>query len=177
MAQDLTAPRGAAPPAVRLDAGDEASGLATILGELVESNLRDFSGRRRVAVRTRGDVALAASDRDIVVTLSFRPGEVVVLEGAAAGAPLLKGPWLDLAKVCSGRLSPLRALAQGTLKAEPLAHPALLAATGFVLSVPESYYDPEGVAHRRKVAAGIAAGAVAAVGLGAGGYVIWRRRR
>lgn len=177
MAQDLTG-RPPAAPAVRLEAGEEASGLAMILGDLLESNLRDFPGRRRVAASSRGDVVLSASDRDISVTLSFRGREVVISEGALDAAPALKGAWLEMAAVCSGRLNPLRAMAQGKLKVALRRSPALVAATGFVLSVPESFYeDDEETAARRRRQALVAGAGVAAVAAGVGVVVYVRRRK
>ena len=97
-------------PNVRLAAGDRASGLACMLASLLQDNLRDFRSRSFVARFTRGDVVLLASDRDIAVTLSFRPGEIVIEDGAVLGAPVLAGEWLDLAKVCSGQRSPIAAV-------------------------------------------------------------------
>ena len=86
-------------PAVLLEAADQASGMAQMLGGLLEDNLRDYPIRARVASRTRGKVVLTASDRDLSVTLTFGDGQVVVSDGAADGAPLLAGPWLELAKL------------------------------------------------------------------------------
>ncbi len=164
-------------PTVRLDAGEEASGLAMILGDLIESNLRDFPGRRRVASTSRGEIVLSASDRDVSVTLSFRGDEIVISEGALDTAPALRGAWLEMAAVCSGRLNPLRAMAQGKLSVALRRSPALVAATGFVLSVPESFYedDAETAARRRRQALVVGAG-VAAAATGVGVAVYARRR-
>ena len=81
-------------PEVVLPAGDEASGLATMLADLLRDNMKDYPGRARVAALARGAVVMTASDRDISVTLSFRGREVVVTDGTASGAPVIAGPWL-----------------------------------------------------------------------------------
>lgn len=179
VAQDLTpasVPAPGAAPTVRLASGDEASGFATMIGDLLADNLRDFRGRRRVAARTRGDVALEAADRDIAITLSFNGGEVVVSEGAVEGAPVMSGPWLEMAKVCSGRLSPVRAVASGKLRLSRYDRPGRVAAAGFALSVPLAFYEPELAARRRRntiwAAAGVSTAAGAAVAV-----AVWRRRR
>ncbi|MCC7078449.1 MAG: hypothetical protein IT198_15105 [Acidimicrobiia bacterium] len=170
VATDLTTGAG---PAVRLEAGDDASGFACMIGDLLADNLRDYAGRRRVASRARGDVVLTATDKTAEITLSFGPDEIVVREGRVADSAVLAGPWVEMAKLCSGRLNPLKALASGTIDVDMGRHPALVAATGFVLSVPPSYYGD--TSRRRNVTIGIAV----AVGVGAAvtGVVVWRRRR
>ncbi len=163
------------PPEVVLADGDEASGMATMLGGLLEENLRDYRGRARVAGLARGDVVLTASDRDISVTVSFRGDEVVVSNGPAEGAAALAGPWLEMAKLCSGQVNPVRALARRELTVEPHGRLDAVAAAGYVLSVPVSFYgDPEALAalgRRRRRAA------VAVVAVGAVLVVRARRRR
>jgi len=148
--------------------GDDASGLAVMLAELLADNLRDFPVRAEVARRARGDLVLTASDREISVTLSFRPGEVVVSNGATERAPALRGPWLEMAKLCSGQESPVVALARRHLQLVPGARMTVVPAGGFVLSVPASFYGDN--SQRRQVAVG---GGIAAVVL----VLLIRRRR
>lgn len=163
-----------APSVVYAD-GDDASGMATMLGGLLEDNLRDYPARARVAGIARGDVVLTASDRDISVTVSFRGGEVVVSNGPAAHAAALAGPWLEMAKLCSGQVNPARALARRDLSIDPRGRLDAVAAAGYVLSVPASFYaagDPEALAaigrRRRRTAV-----AVLVVGVA---VVLYRRR-
>jgi len=166
-----------AAPAVRLEGGDAASGLAFMIGDLIEGNLRDFPARRRVASRTRGQVALEASDRAAAITLSFRPGEVVVAEGISPDTPVLSGEWLTMAQMCSGQISPVRALASKQLSISGMSNPMCVAAAGFVLSVPESFYEPEAVAERRRKVLIWALAATAVSGGAFGGYWALARRR
>lgn len=166
-----------AAPEVVLADGDEASGMATMLGGLLEENLRDYPGRARVAGLARGDVVLTASDRDISVTVSFRGDEVVVSNGPAEGAAALAGPWLEMAKLCSGQVNPVKALARRELTIDPRGRLDAVAAAGYVLSVPVSFYgDPEELAvlgrRRRRTAV-----AVVAVGTAVVVYRTRRRRR
>ena len=138
---------------VRLAAGDDASGLACMLASLLQDNLRDFRTRALAARFTRGAVVLLASDRDIAVTLSFRPGEIVIGEGMTPGAPVLAGEWLDMAKLCSGRRSPIAAVISGELRVTPGRGMRAAAGAGLALSVPNSFYDenPETLKRRRRV--------------------------
>ena len=150
-------------PVVTLAAGDEASGLASMVASLVDDNLRDFRSRAVAARLTRGDVVLSANDRDIAVTLSFGPGEVVITEGMRPGAPMLAGDWLALAKLCSGQRSPVLAVTSGDLRVTPGRSMSAIAGAGIVLSVPRSYYgDGTDVSRgaRRLAIAALAASAV-----------------
>jgi hypothetical protein len=160
--------------AVNLAAGDDASGLACMLAALLEDNLRDFRGRSFVARHTRGDVVLLATDRDIAVTLSFRPGEVRVAEGAAPELAILAGDWLELTKLCSGQRSPFAAVASRDLRVTPGRGMRAAAGAGFALSVPKSFYEEnrEAVARRRRLA--VIASVIAATAL-AGAVVAARR--
>jgi hypothetical protein len=138
-----------APTVTYLD-GEEASGMAHMLGGLLEDNLRDYPSRSRVAGLARGDAVLTASDRDISVTLSFRGHEVAIANGAAEHAPVLAGPWLDMAKLCSGQVSPVKAIVQRDLTITPRGRLDTVAAAGYVLSVPASFYDDAETTRRRR---------------------------
>ncbi len=88
------------------------------------------------------------------ITISFagRDG-VEVADGAAEGAPAMAGAWLEMSRVCSGRISPMRALAQRDLKLSWGRRIWVVPAGGFVLSVPASFYGDTSVARRRWVVA------------------------
>lgn len=131
-----------APPVVFAD-GDSASGMAIMLGDLLRDNLRDFPGRARCARRLRGSVVLTAADRDRSVTLTFAPDQVTVTDGATPGISAISGTWKEMAQLCSGRLSPANAIVQRKLAVSRPFRPALLAGSGYVLSVPPSYYGEE----------------------------------
>lgn len=166
----------AASPVVTLADGDEASGMAVMLGGLLEDNMRDYPSRARVTKLARGEVVLTASDRDISVTLSFRGGEVVVANGAASGAAVLAGPWLEMAKLCSGQVNPVKAVASRDLSIRPSARLDAVAAAGYALSVPASFYgDEEAMAQqRRQVVVAVVATASVVVTVA---YLRRRRRR
>lgn len=146
--------------------GDDASGMAVLLAELLQSNVADFPGRALVAARTRGSLVLTASDRDLSITLDFGPGRIEVADGAQPGAPAMAGPWLAMSRVCSGRISPLRALRDRELTLRRGRRIWVVPAGGFVLSVPASFYDDadaDAVRRRRLVTLGAVGLAVVAV--------------
>lgn len=124
-----------------------------MLASLLQDNVRDFPTRALAARMARGEVVLLASDRDLAVTVSFRPGEVVIRDGAAPGATVLAGEWLDLARLCSGQRSPIAALASRELRLTGVRGMRAAAGAGLALSVPKSFYDqnPEASRHRRLV--------------------------
>jgi hypothetical protein len=129
-------------PAVVLADGDSASGMAMMLADLLESNVRDFPSRRRVATMVRGEVVFTAADRDVSVTLAFGPGSIEIRNGALPGAPVIAAPWLAMTKVCSGTLSPWVAWREGQLKVDNLRRaPLAAAASSWALSVPASFYE------------------------------------
>lgn len=158
-------------PEIRLGAGEEdASGLACMVASLLQDNVRDFRSRAAAARCTRGDVVLRTSDSDMAVTLSFRPGQVVVEEGPRAGATVVEAEWIHMAGMCSGQRSLLAALASGELRVRRGHGLRAAAGAGLALSVPPSFYGSEDRWWRRH-RAGVAVALVAAAALG----VAWRR--
>lgn len=126
----------------------EPSGMAEMLAELLEDNLRDFASRAVVASVVRGPVVLKAAGRDVSVGLVFEGSSVEVVDGPVEDAPEVVGDWSTLAAVCSGRRSPLAALARGELELRGVRHVLRSAACGFVLSVPRSFYEPDATRER-----------------------------
>lgn len=155
------------PTRIRLGAGEEdASGLAQMVASLLADNVRDFRTRAVAARYTRGDVVLRASDSDTAITLSFRPGQVVVEEGARAGTATVEGEWIHMAALCSGQRSVLAALAAGELRLRRGRGLRAAAGAGLALSVPPSFYGPEDLRRRRHLA-GVAVALLAAAALAA----------
>lgn len=146
--------------------------MAVMLAGLLADNLRDFPGRARVARRTRGELVLTAADRDLSITLSFGPEAIQVTDGAVPGAPSMAGSWLAMSRVCSGRISPLRALVDRELTLGRGRHLSVVPAGGFVLSVPASFYDEAGAQRKRRRLAFLGVGVATAI-IGA---VTWRVR-
>ena len=137
-------------PQVVRAAGDEASGLASMIADLLEQNIGDFPLRARAVALTRGDVVLTASDQGLSVTLQFGEGRVIVRDGAVPGAPALAGTWLEMAKVCSGQISTLAAVRERAIRVTPGHNPLALAGAGFALSVPPSFYEDDAARRARR---------------------------
>jgi cytochrome c oxidase assembly protein subunit 15 len=141
--------RGAAAPVVIVPGGEDASGMATMIGGLLADNVRDFPSRARAARLARGAVVLQATDRGIAVTLSFGRGEVAVTDGATPGVAVIAGAWLDMAQLCSGQGSFAGALVRRQVRIRRGHGMAVLPVAALALSVPRSFYEPARVAERR----------------------------
>ncbi len=139
-------------PDVVLTNGDDASGMASMLAGLLEDNVRDFPGRARIASNARGSVVMRADDRDTAVTVSFGPGRVEISDGAAPGVTEIAGEWLAMAGLCSGQLSPIKAVKDKELTIKPGKHLPAAAVAGYVLSVPEAFYAEDGDAAKARAA-------------------------
>jgi hypothetical protein len=163
------------PPTVTVVGGEDASGFASMLAEVLAANVADYRGRAWAASRARGSVVLVASDRDIAVTLTFARGDVAITDGSSPGIPVLAGPWLTMADLCSGEVSPVRAIVRRELHVEPTRRLDTLAATGFVLSVPISYYGES--RNRVKVLGAVAAMAAALALVVVAARIVRRSRR
>ncbi|MHB8245597.1 MAG: hypothetical protein ACYDGN_09640 [Acidimicrobiales bacterium] len=157
-------------PAVTLEGGKEASGLATMVAELVRQNFADSKARAMVASRARGDVGLTAADHDLSITLSFLGSSLNIADRskqARPAVPTMSGDWLELAHLCSGQQSPLAAWRAGRVGIDPHGHRSRLAAAAFVLSAPPTDQDAARRRRRRRRRAVIVASFIA--GLVAGG--------
>lgn len=126
------------PPDVAVEAGGEASGMASMVAELLRANLADSRARARLARRARGRVVLLASDRNLGVTIAFDEEGITVTGESATPAPTLAGGWLEMAAVCAGSRSPVGALVRRELHLTVRRPVMLLATAGFVLKVPRS---------------------------------------
>ncbi len=151
------------PPTVTVVGGEQASGFASMLAEVLAANVADYHGRAWVASRARGSVVLAASDRDVAVTITFGRSDITIADGSIPGIPFLAGPWLTMADLCSGGVSPVRAIVRRELHVGPTTRLDTLAAAGFVLSVPTSYYDEHRDRGKVLSVAAVATGLVALV--------------
>ncbi|MDA8341594.1 MAG: hypothetical protein M0007_05160 [Actinomycetota bacterium] len=126
------------PPDVTVETGGAASGMAMMVAELLRANLADSRFRARLARRARGSVVLMASDRGLGVTVGFAETGITVVGEPTSPAPTLAGGWLEMAAVCSGSRSPLRALARRELRVTVGRPVRLLASAGYMLKVPRS---------------------------------------
>ena len=127
-------------PEVVVVGDGEAQGMAEMVRGLIGANLEDSPMRARLTSMVHGSVVLEASDRGLSVTLSFMGNVIEVRPFAMSGVSCLRGPWLEMTKVCSGRESPLRAIANRDLKAILLRPHLVLFVAAFAMKVPRSTY-------------------------------------
>lgn len=131
------------PPLVVAEEEGEAAGMASMVADLIEANMAESLRRARAAAGTQGSVVLCADDQALAVTVSFGRERVSVVGSSLEGAAVLAGSWTDMARVCSGRCSPARAVLRRKLRVQlrrPL-RPLLVAA--YVLKVPRSTYSKQ----------------------------------
>ncbi len=126
------------PPEVAVEPGGEAAGMASMVAELLRANLADSPARSRLARRARGSATLVTDDRDLGVTVTFGPGAIVVSGTAFGTGPVLSGGWLEMAAVCTGTRSPLRALLRREIHVTVRRPVSVLVATAFAVKVPRS---------------------------------------
>lgn len=76
---------GGAPPltpdTVRLAAGAEDNGLASMMASLLQQNLEDHPERLHALRRLRGRAAVVAEDAEVAMTLACGSGRIVVHDG------------------------------------------------------------------------------------------------
>lgn len=128
--------------------GEDPSGLATMVGGLIEANLERDPGR--AALLRRALVGIVARDAGVAITVRLAPGRVTVADGLLgrpqlvvrtdsetltelSAAPLTMG--LPDARTAEGR-TVLGRLRDGRLRVEGmLRHPVLLSRLNRLLSV------------------------------------------
>ena len=92
---------------VRLDEAAE-SGLANMMAQLLRQNLEEDAGKRRLASRLRGRLAVTATDYEATVTVEFAPSGIEIRDGLAEPVDAtISGPQRRLTKLLTGELSPL----------------------------------------------------------------------
>jgi len=151
---------------VILEDGEEASGLAHMLHQLIEQTLEEGPSKRRRARSLSGQaVFCAAEDEEISVRIVFGGDRIELHDGAGAvppGVASVTADFLTIAHLTSGRESPFALLARRKLRARFRLRelPFLLQMLEFMKSE-----DPDGAAAGRRrlwwLAAGVAIGAAA----------------
>ncbi len=124
---------------------EEASGLAYMIRDLLLENVNSFKSRALVMSKLRGSVALYTSDKNRGVTLTFARGAVEIQDGVLPQTPVMESSWKVFAAVASGLASPVKSVVNKDMKVDIkppyLSNTGLVLGTGFVLSVPKSFYE------------------------------------
>ncbi len=101
---DFTSANGSVP--VNVVAGDEASGLANIIGQYLGQLLDDSPEKRSEAARLRGRLGLRAREGDVAVTIVFADGTIAIEEGLQEPDSVIGGEVEFLMHMMAGRANP-----------------------------------------------------------------------
>ena len=156
---------------VALTGADEPSGLAMMMSQYFEQNIRDFPEKTRQALNIRGKLAIEASEGDVGVTLVFRGGEIEVADGCASDAEIfVRGGIFSLTELATGGASAFLRIVRGELKVRSAwKHPVFALRVARFMSLPAEMKSGDAQrarAARLKLAAG-AVGAAAVIGTAA----------
>ena len=91
---------------VRTVAGDEASGLANIIGQYLEQSLSDSTEKRAEALSLRGRFGLRAREGDVAVTIVFDGETIAIEEGLQDPDAVIGGDIEFLMHIMAGRANP-----------------------------------------------------------------------
>ncbi len=104
---------------VTVVAGEEASGLANIVGQYMEQLLGDSPEKREAAAALRGRLGLRAREGDVAITVVFHDEGIAIEEGLREPDALISGQLEYLMHMLAGRANPARQLLAGTLAIRP----------------------------------------------------------
>lgn len=150
----------------------EPSGLATMLGQYFEQNIRDFTRKNDQALRTIGKLAVEAIEGDVGITVSFRGEEIEISEGADADADMfVRGGIFSITELATGAPGVVRKILGGELKIRSAwKHPVFaLRAAGFMSLPAEMRVEGAGA---KTLMWKLVAAACGAAALGAAAYLL-----
>lgn len=154
---------------VTLVAGDEASGLANIIGQYVEQLLGDSAEKRREAAALRGRLGLSAREGDVAVTLVFTDEGIAIEEGLVEPDAFIRGDVEFLMHVLAGRANPAWEMLGRTVTIRPGTQQPLFAYRAYRLMRLPGVHVWSGIPR-----AAIVAGAVVVTGVA---VALWYSRR
>ncbi len=96
-------------------AGEEASGLARIIGQYLEQLLAESLEKRAEAAALRGRFGLRAREGDVAVTIVFDEGGIAIEEGLQQPDAIVSGEIEFLMHVLAGRANPAWEVCGGTV--------------------------------------------------------------
>ncbi len=109
---------------VTLAAGDEASGLARMVGLYLGQVLAESPAKRADAAALRGHLALRATEGDVAVTVVFAGDGIRVEEGLVEPDAVISGGVEMLMNVLAGKANPAYEIFRRNLGLRPsLRHP------------------------------------------------------
>lgn len=104
---------------VTVVAGEEASGLARIIGQYLEQLLADSPEKQAEAATLRGRLGLRAREGDVAVTIIFEEDGITIEEGLREPDAVVSGEVEFLMHLLAGRANPAWELCGGTVAFRP----------------------------------------------------------
>jgi hypothetical protein len=104
---------------ITVAAGDDASGLANIIGQYLEQLFTDLPEKRTQAAALRGRLGLRASEGDVAVTLVFEENGIVIEEELKHPDASISGEVEMLMHLLAGRVNPAAEIVRRTLTIQP----------------------------------------------------------
>jgi hypothetical protein len=92
---------------VTIVAGEEASGLANIVGQYLEQVLGDSPEKRLEAAALRGSLGLLAREGDVAITIVFGDDGIAILEGLQQPDAVISGEVEALMHILAGHQNPV----------------------------------------------------------------------
>ena len=104
---------------VTVVAGEDASGLANIVGQYLNQLFGDAPEKRDAASAIRGRLGLRAREGDVAITVVFHREGIAIEEGLLDPDALISGELEYLMHMLAGRANPARQVLAGTLTIRP----------------------------------------------------------
>ncbi|MBI5118264.1 hypothetical protein HZA56_17440 [Candidatus Poribacteria bacterium] len=160
---------------VTIEQSGEPSGLAMIMQQYFEQNIRDFSYKSRQAGKIDGKMAFEAVEGDVGVTLSFKGERIEITDGCADDAAMfVRGGIFDLTGIATGGPGTLGKVLSGKVQVRSAwKHPLFALRVARFMRLPKEMQTGN-AATIRLTGWKLAAGAGAAILLGLAAYFAMR---
>lgn len=161
---------------ISLAGGEESSGLAAMLSQYFDQNLRDFPRKRRQAQKISGKLSVEALEGGVEVTITFSNGEIEIADGSAPDAKMnVRGGIFSLTELATGGTGALGRILQGKLRVRAAwRHPIFAYRVARFMSLPnEMKSDTAALARPVRWKLAVAAGILAAAA-GLAAYLLVR---
>ena len=155
---------------VAVAAGEEASGLANMIGQYLHQILADSPAKEAEAAALRGRLGLRALEGDVAVTMVFGDGGIVIEEGLREPDAVISGEIQQLMHVLSGRANPAWELGRRRMAARLTLRRPLFGYQAYRLMRLPDVHLWSGLPRSAGLVAGAAAAATVA-------FVVWRVQR